>query len=323
VGKLKIAFYWNASCGGCEEAVLDIGEGILEVLEKAEIVFWPVALDFKLDDLKKFANGEIDVSFINGGIRLSEQEHVSKLLRKKSKLVVAFGSCAHLGGVPGLANLWKKKSIFDYYYREAPTVKNPRGVVPSTKTRVPEGEIDLPEFYEVLKPLGQVVKVDYYVPGCPPPPNVVAKALEVVVEGELPPRGSVLGASNRALCEECPLNETKPKELLLKEFKRVHEFVPDPEKCLLAQGLPCLGPVTRGGCGAQCIRANMPCTGCFGPLDNVEDFGARAISFLASILDYDTEEEILKALEKIVDPVGLFYLYSLPSSLVRDRIRRK
>jgi len=323
LGKLKVAFYWNASCGGCEEAVLDLGEDILKILEHVDIVFWPVAMDFKVSDLEKFADGEIGVSFINGGIRLSEQEYVSKLLRKKSKLVVAFGSCAHLGGIPGLANLWKRESIFGYYYSESQTVVNPEGVAPSTKTRVPEGEIELPEFYEVLRPLDQVVEVDYYVPGCPPPPNVVAKALETLVKGELPPKGTVLGASSRALCEECPLNETKPEKILLKEFKRVHEFVPDPKKCLLAQGLPCLGPVTRGGCGAQCIKANMPCTGCFGPLDEVEDFGARALSFLASILDYDTEEEILRALEKLVDPVGLLYLYSLPSSLLKDKIRRE
>jgi len=109
--KLKFAFYWAASCGGCEIAVLDINEKILDVVAKADIVFWPVAIDIKYKDVEAFPDKYIDVCFFNGAIRTEENEHMAKLLRKKSKVLVAFGSCACDGCVVGLANLWNKETV--------------------------------------------------------------------------------------------------------------------------------------------------------------------------------------------------------------------
>ncbi len=289
MGKFKLAFYWCASCGGCEEAVVDLAEYLLDVLEKADILFWPVAMDFKKEDVEKLPDKYLDVAFINGAIRLSEHEEMVKLLRTKSKIVVAFGSCAHLGGVPGLANLWNKDFIFKCVYKNSPSVENPEGITPKTRIEVKEGVLELPEFWNTVKTLDQVIDVDYYIPGCAPPPNVIKKAFETLFSGELPPKGSVLGAGDRALCDECPLNDTKPEKITLKEFKRVHQVELDLEKCYLAQGVLCLGPVTREGCEALCIKGGMPCTGCFGPLDEVKDFGARAASFLASLFEYENE----------------------------------
>jgi len=86
---------------------------------------------------------------------------------------------------------------------------------------------------------------------------------------------------------------------------------------LLVQGLVCLGPVTRGGCNALCVQRRMPCTGCFGALDGVKDFGATALSFIASIIDANSEEDIQRIIDKgIPDPLGTFYMYSLPKSLL-------
>ena len=76
MAKPKVAFYWCASCGGCEEAVVDLAENILDVVEAVDIVFWPVALDFKKEDVAKMQDKEIDVAFINGAIRLGEQEEM-------------------------------------------------------------------------------------------------------------------------------------------------------------------------------------------------------------------------------------------------------
>ena len=103
--KLKFAFYWAASCGGCEIAVLDINEAILDVLKIADVLFWPVAMDVKYKDVEAMEDKHIDVCFFNGGIRNSEQEHLAKLMREKSKFLVAFGACATIGGVPSLANI--------------------------------------------------------------------------------------------------------------------------------------------------------------------------------------------------------------------------
>jgi len=319
--KLKVALYWCASCGGCEEAFVDLAEELLKLIEKVDIVFWPVAVDFKKSDLEAMPDGSIDIAFINGGIRLSEHEEMVKLLRRKSKLVVAFGSCSHLGGIPGLANLYSVDELVNYVYREAPTVVNPERVTPKELVSTEVGELKLPKLLKLVRPLDEVVDVDYYIPGCAPPPSVVKDALNTLLSGQLPPKGTVFGSS-RSLCDECELNKTKPDKILLKELKRVHEVKLDPSKCYLAQGVLCLGPVTRGGCGALCIKGCMPCTGCFGPLDNVKDFGARALSFLASILDYDLtdEGELEKLFEKYIpDPAGWFYRYSLPKSLVKGK----
>jgi F420-non-reducing hydrogenase small subunit len=259
MAKIKIALYWAASCGGCEIAVLDIGEKILQVVDKAEIVFWPVALDFKYRDVENRPDASIDICLFNGAIRNSENEHLAKLLRRKSKVLVAYGSCASEGCIPGLANQSDRAQIFDYVYSRNPSTENPAGLVPVVSSDRPEGVLTLPSFYDTVKTLEQVVKVDYFVPGCPPVEEQTWAVLEAALAGALPPAGAVVGAGKAALCEDCPRPR---KEKKVKRFYRPHEVVPDPELCFLDQGVICCGVVTRTGCGAQCIKANMPCRGC-------------------------------------------------------------
>ena len=177
----------------------------------------------------------------------------------------------------------------------------------------------LPHFDEDVRTLDQVIDVDYYVPGCPPTPKILADALGALLSGDPPLKGSVL-AGSRSLCHECELNETKPEKLTLTEVKRVWEIVPEPDTCLLAQGILCMGPVTRGGCEALCVKAHMPCTGCFGPLGGVQDYGAKGIAAVASLLDAVEEADVEAAVDKIPDPVGTFYRYSLPASLLHHRV---
>jgi threonine dehydrogenase-like Zn-dependent dehydrogenase len=101
--KPKLALYWAASCGGCEIAVLEIEEKILDVDAAFDIVFWPVAVDFKVKDVEAMEDGAIDVCLFNGAIRTAENEHMAALLRRKSKVLVAFGACACEGAIPALA----------------------------------------------------------------------------------------------------------------------------------------------------------------------------------------------------------------------------
>jgi len=319
-GKPKIAMYWCASCGGCEEATVDLAEKILDVVNLVDIVFWPVALDFKEEDVEKLPDGAITASFINGGIRLTEHDKMAKLLRKKSKIIVAYGACSSWGGVPGLANLYSKEEIFSLAYHEAFSVDNPAKIVPKKKTVVDGIELELPDVFPRLIPIDQAIDVDYYVPGCPPTADVTWKVIETLLSGKLPPKGSIIGASEKSLCDECPLNETKPEKILIQDMKRPHQVIPDPEKCLLTQSLLCLGPATRGGCSALCVKARMPCTGCFGPLDPVSDYGAKAASFIASIIDFQDEKSVEEVIDKWPDPVGTFYRYTFPSSPLGGRV---
>ena len=319
--KLNLAFYWAASCGGCEIAVLDIDEKILDVIKIADILFWPVAIDTKYKDVEHMKDGKIDVCFFNGAIRTEEQEHMAKLLRKKSKILIAFGACSVNGGIPGLANLANKKQIFEVAYLKNPSTDNPKKTVPKTKTNVKEGELTLPEFYDTVKSLDQVVDVDFYLPGCPPTPELIMNALNSIVENKLPKKGSVL-APQKSVCDECRFEKSEKK---IKKIKRIYEVDEIEDKCLLEQGIICLGPATRGGCDARCIDANMPCTGCGGPTQKVLDQGGKMISSIASILGIEgeesmSEEEIEKLISEVVDPVGTFYKYTLPTSLINRKV---
>lgn len=314
----KVAFYWGASCGGCEESIIDLNEDLLEVIDAVDIIFWPIALDFKYKDIEDLKDGEIAVSFINGAVRLGEQEEFAHLLRKKSKIVIAFGSCAHLGGIPGLANFHDKESIFKAVYKETPSVVNPDGKIPLERTETDEGELNLPKFYDTVKTLNQVIDVDYYIPGCPPPSDLVMQAVTAVLQNNLPPKGSVIGPA-KSLCEDCSRRDSKPDKMAITEIKRLHEVIIDPEKCFLVQGLICLGPATRSGCGEKCIKGNMPCKGCFGPTDNVIDHGGKMLSALSSIVDTNNEEEIKKVIDSVADMAGTFYRFTLPSSLLKRK----
>jgi len=316
--KPKVAFYWCASCGGCEETVVDLAEAVLDVVAAVDIVFWPVALDFKRQDVEAMPDGSIFATFLNGAIRTTEQEEMARLLRRKSKLLVAFGACSQLGGIPGLANLFDRQDILRATYCESPTTVNPEGLLPLTHYKDDGHTVELPVFQESVRTLDQVVAVDYYVPGCPPTPRMFRNAVQTLLSGELPPRGTVL-APDIALCEECPRKDSKPERLAVAEFKRPQEVLIDENTCLLAQSVVCLGPATRSGCEALCIKGNMPCTGCCGPTSRVRDQGGKILSALASLLESKEESEIDRILATIPDPVGTFYRYSLPASLLRRK----
>ena len=321
--KLQLAFYWAASCGGCEIAVLDINEKILDVVAIADIVFWPVAIDIKYTAVEAMEDNSIDVCFFNGSIRTSEQEHLAKLLRQKSKVLVAFGACAVNGGIPGLANVTNREEIFNTSYIDNPSTANPKKILPQTSVTVKEGVLTLPEFYNEVRSLNQVVDVDYYLPGCPPHPDMIMVAVGAIAENKLPEKGSIIGLL-KSVCDECRFEKTEKK---MTKIKRIYELETFEDKCLLEQGVICLGPATRGGCQGQCMEANMPCTGCGGPAPNSIDQGASMMSALASILGLEGEEEmndeeIDNLIDQIVDPVGTFYKYGLPTAIINRRVEK-
>ncbi len=324
--KFKLAMYWAASCGGCEIAVLNIAENILVVDSVFDVVFWPVAMDFKYSDVLGYADGAIDLCLFNGAIRTSDNEAVARLLRQKSKVLVAFGACATAGGIPALANLTDKTAIFRAAYLDNPSTDNPGGVLPCPTGQSPEGVLEIPAFYNTVKSLEQVVEVDYSIPGCPPESRQIWAVLEAVVaalqgRAPLPPKGSILGASQVAVCKECGLEK---HEKQIQRFYRPFEIVPEPGVCLLEQGLVCLGPATRGGCGALCPKVGMGCRGCYGALDGVDDQGARFLSAVASVIDagnlkdpeQELEQKIRSATETLADPAGTFYRFSLAHSFL-------
>lgn len=312
--KGKLAIYWAASCGGCEISILALNEKILDVTGAFDIVFCPCIMDTKTHDVEAMPDASIDVCLFNGSIRTSEQEYMAHLLRRKSKVLVAFGSCASEGCIPGLANLVDRHEIFETCYIDSPSTDNPGATVPFPDVPINGFNLTLPVFYDTLRTLGQTVEVDYYLPGCPPEAPRIWDAIVAILENRLPPPGSVIGADT-TVCEECPRTR---KEKKIKELKRVWEVIPDEDTCLLEQGLVCCGPATRAGCGALCPRVNSPCIGCYGANAGAEDFGCRLMTALASVIDAEDPAEIDRIIEHgIPDAVGTFYRFSLAKSPLR------
>jgi F420-non-reducing hydrogenase small subunit len=312
-GKLRVGMYWASSCGGCDISLLEIAEHLLELIEKADIVFWPCVTDFKYQTVAGYPDGYIDVCLFNGAIRSSEQEEIARLLRPKSRMLVAYGACAMDGGIPALANLKSRDEIYDASYHASPTVQNPGRTEPREHWAGPEGGLTLPRFYAQVLRLADIVHVDYQLPGCPPVGTQVWRTLQALMAGEIPAdgRGARVGCDARSVCDECHREKRKTR---IAEFKRPHLAIPEPNWCLLEQGFVCVGPATRSGCGALCTTADLPCRGCYGTAGEATDAGTAMLSAIGSILDATTEARALELVEQIVDPTGTFYRFGLASS---------
>ncbi|MDR1690465.1 MAG: oxidoreductase [Candidatus Methanoplasma sp.] len=339
-GKFNLAIYWAAACGGCDVSILDINERILTVGDMANIVMWPIAADGKEHDIAEMEDGSITVSIISGAVRNTENEHMVKLLRQKSVIVVSYGSCACFGGSPALANLVPggAKELLDYAYTKVPTTANFQAdyhkgapVMPQNKYGAPEGELTLPVLFDTVKTLDQVIDVDYYVPGCPPMQESISYMLKAVADFAyngvaLPPKGTNIGVVTKTLCEQCHRR---------KEYRRItkivepHEIDVDPELCLMDQGILCLGPATVGGCNAKCTKAGQPCRGCYGPTAAVQEQGASALTAIASlfpVLDDDAtmeEGKIIDIMSTVKDPLGYFYAFTMGKSLIKRSVSEK
>lgn len=295
---VRVAEEWLATCGGCEVTILDIGEPLLDLLPQLTFVHMPVIMDHKYYGQmgeKAFEIPEADVGLITGGIRNEENAHVAQEMRKKCKVLVAVGSCANFGGIPALANLYTTADLLDTVYRKSKSTdpgENPSADLPLMKDRV----------YS----LSEVVKVDIGLPGCPTTPELVAEALTALLTNK------PFKLVERSVCDECP---TKREKKAVAALKRPLEQVEtngsaSQMRCLMEQGYLCLGPATRTGCGGadkvpRCIRANMPCRGCFGPIRAGANPMVDMMGALSSIgLDARQIEDRMATFNRFVGVLG-------------------
>jgi len=263
----RVAEEWFAVCGGCEVSILDIGEPLLDLLPQLDFVHMPVLMDHKLlgqtGEKSQMEIPEADVGILTGGIRNEENREVAEEMRKKCKTIIALGSCACFGGLPALANMYSVSELCDVYYRE--TASTDPADNPTE---------DLPALTDRVYAMGEVIKVDLSLPGCPPVPDLIVEVLTSLLEGK------PFSLPERSVCDVCPVKREKKTELTLRRPLQSAEFTPgryDNMRCLNEQGILCLGPATRAGCqyslsvGAEeqvprCVKAYMPCRGCFGPI---------------------------------------------------------
>jgi F420-non-reducing hydrogenase small subunit len=258
---VKIAEEWLNICGGCEVTILDIGEPLLDLLPKLDFVHIPVLMDHKYfgqtGEKTEMEIPQADVGIISGGIRNEKERHVAEEMRKKCKTLISLGSCACFGGIPALANQYPLADLFEKVYRQSKTTDpadTPTEYIPPLTDRV--------------YALDEVIKVDAYIPGCPTAPELVANALISLLEGK------PFAIPERSVCDDCP---TKREKKALTSLKRPLESIIPPgqkledSRCFMELGYLCLGPVTKSGCGGddktpRCVKAIMPCRGCFGPI---------------------------------------------------------
>jgi F420-non-reducing hydrogenase small subunit len=288
-GKVRVAWDMLAGCSGCEMALLDIGPGLLELLQTIDLVHLPLLLD---NSCASQADGStmtiprVDVGFLSGSIRTQAHVLLAQEMRRQSERLIALGTCACFGGVTALANLHPIEDLADQA---------------SIETR-------MPRLTDRVYRLEEAVKVDMALPGCPPSPESLSNGLASLA------RGSPIELSSHSVCDDCP---TVRLGKAVSPFRRPLESIdiqPEPgiggRRCFLEQGYLCLGPVTRTGCGGmertpRCILSNVPCRGCYGPLRLETNPLVDMIGALASIgLDARQIEDRLATFDRYAGLTG-------------------
>jgi len=293
-------------------ALLDLADELEDILHVAEFTFSP------LGDVREPVS--VDVAFVEGCVSTTEDEGQIARIRGAAKILVALGSCATCGGIPALRNVSNATEVVARSYAEAPGL--------DVVGTMPVGEP--PRLRDRAQRVADVVTVDVEIPGCPPTPEMIGKALKALLAGEKPRFGS------KNLCVECDREHPQlhlPRRQFLADYAYastdVEEqdgatfLVPrreifddtvraifeldeiDPTLCFLEQGVLCMGPATRQGCNAACPAINYPCRGCFGPTPDMFEQGARIMDALATILPPP-------ALAHFEDLVGVAYRFCPP-----------
>lgn len=162
MAKPKVATTSLAGCFGCHMSLLDIDERILQLVELVDFDKSPI------NDIKKFT-GRVTVGLIEGGCCNEENVHVLQDFRKHCDILISVGDCATMGGIPALRNMIPLKECLDEAYLNGPTVHNPSGKIPN--------DPEIPLLLNKVYPAHEVVKIDYFLPGCPPPADTLWEAL--------------------------------------------------------------------------------------------------------------------------------------------------
>jgi F420-non-reducing hydrogenase small subunit len=291
---MKIAIEELAGCSGCTIAVLDLHEMILDVIEQAEIVYSPVIMD-----VKEPPDG-IDIAFVTGAVRNAENAERLKTIRARSKTLVALGTCAVYGGVSGLSMLSSREDLFNCVYREVDTAPAD-GTIPT----------DVPPFLYRAFAVGDQVKIDYFIPGCPPKENRLRQILPAMLAGDR------VSLSRKSVCSECDRHMGPIENWTL---KRRFEGEPDREYCLLGQGYLCLGPVTFCGCGAACPGKNVPCHGCNGPsLDILREPCRDIFNMTVRRISDLTDRPEKEVAAELYDVAHTMYPFTMGSQVMEDK----
>lgn len=167
MSRKRIATVWLDGCSGCHMSFLDMDERLVELFQQADLVYSPLV------DLKEFPE-EVDITLVEGAVSSEEDLHKIRLVRERTKVLVSFGDCAVTGNVPAMRNPFGADATLQRAYLENVTLypQVPREVIPPLLERV--------------RPVHEVVKVDVFIPGCPPSADTIYQALRDLIEEETP-----------------------------------------------------------------------------------------------------------------------------------------
>lgn len=171
MSKMKIATVWLDGCSGCHMSMFDMDEKLIDILEKVDLVYSPLV------DAKEFPEG-VDVTVIEGGVGSEEDKHMLELIRARTHMLVSYGDCAVTGNVPSLRNRFSVDDLIKRSYIENVSAHGDGG------GNVPGDAV--PRLLPVERPLHEVVRVDIFIPGCPPRPGLTYFMLKELLEGRMP-----------------------------------------------------------------------------------------------------------------------------------------
>lgn len=164
--KIKVATASLCGCFGCHMSFLDIDERILDLVQLVEFDRSPIT------DIKNV--GDCDIGIIEGGVANAENVEVLREFRKHCKILVALGACAVNGGIPAMRNSFTLKECLEEAYVDGIGVDNP--MIPDDK--------EIPMLLNKVHPIHEVVKVDHFLPGCPPSGDTIWTFLTELIEGK-------------------------------------------------------------------------------------------------------------------------------------------
>ena len=170
MSKARIATVWLDGCSGCHMSFLDMDERLLDIAEAADLVFSPLV------DAKEFPEN-VDVTLVEGAVSSEEDLHKIKHIRERTKILVSLGDCAVTANVPGMRNAFGTKAVYDRAYRENVTFD------PGIPNQV------VPALLPTSRPVHEFVKVDVYVPGCPPSADTIHYVVSELLAGRSPDVG--------------------------------------------------------------------------------------------------------------------------------------
>jgi len=168
VEKTKVATIWLSGCSGCHMSFLDQDELLVVLAKKLQLVYSPIV------DIKIFPEN-VDVTLIEGAVANEEQQSLLKQARERTKVLISLGDCAVTGNVPALRNAWSNS---DQVALEKAYVENSY-----VNAQIPT---DVPKLLKKVRPLHEVVKVDYFIPGCPPSAGLITYVLTELLAGRTP-----------------------------------------------------------------------------------------------------------------------------------------